>query len=67
MITYILIGIIVQVVILIERAIRVPDYIALMEWSNWLTWVVLLAGLSFNVLVWPITIICEIMNIIHGI
>lgn len=70
-ITYIVIGIIVQVCVLIERQIRCRDEIdvafdclesivdIVLVWIG----VVLLSG--FNALIWPVTIVSEITNIIN--
>ena len=70
MITYFIIGIIVQLVIIIERVIRIPGL-----WLHnnegrpyWVGfWTTLIVGCTINVLVWPLTIICEIINIAHGV
>lgn len=67
MITYFIIGLIVQMVILIERAIRVPEYWTLLEFDKLITWVSLAGGIVINVLAWPLSIIMEIWLVVHGI
>lgn len=69
MITYFIIGIIVQLVILIERVIRIPGLCRHNNegWQYWVGfWATIIVGSTINVLVWPLTIICEIINIAHG-
>lgn len=69
MITYFIIGIIVQLVILIERVIRIPGLWSHNNegWQDWVVfWATLIVGSIINVLVWPLTTICEIINIAHG-
>lgn len=64
--TYFIIGLIVQLIIIAERAIRFPD-----NWSNgnpghWQFWVSFISFFVINVLTWPLAIVCEIYNIIKG-
>ena len=69
MITYFIIGIIVQLVTIIERAIRIPGLWRHNNegWQYWIGfWATIIVGSIINVLVWPLTIICEIINIAHG-
>lgn len=66
MITYFVIGIIVQLVIIAERAIRFP-----VLWSNenlkhWIFWVSFIVSCCVNVLSWPLAIICEIYAVIKS-
>lgn len=67
MLTYLIIGLIVQAVILIERAIRLSGYWDLLDFKDWRTWVGLLYGITVNTVLWPLTIIMEIWLVIHGI
>lgn len=67
MLTYLIIGLIVQAVILIERAIRFSDYWDLLDLKDWRTWGGLLYGITVNTVLWPLTIIVEIWLVIHGI
>lgn len=67
MLTYLIIGLIVQTVVIIERAIRVPDYWSLIDFKDWKTWTAFLYGITVNTLFWPLTIIMEIWLVIHGI
>ena len=67
MITYLIIGIIVQAVIIIERAIRVPGYFELIDWKDWRLYVGLLYGITVNVALWPIAVFSEILLVVHGL
>ena len=67
MLTYFIIGIIVQLVIIVERTIRVPEYWDLIDFKDWRIWVGLLYGITVNTLLWPFSIIMEIWLVIHGI
>ena len=62
MITYFVIGIIVQIVILIERYCRL--YVVRVIWKDKGTYVWILLLSLINVVTWPIAIIAEIRNII---
>ena len=65
MITYFVIGIIVQLVILIERYIRLPE-VRNLKWcyGYWFFWLCLLLGSLINAVIWPISIVCEIILIV---
>lgn len=67
MLTYLIIGVIVQACILIERAIRLPELLDFTGREGWKFWVAYIAtvivGCAFNVLIWPVTIVAEIYNI----
>ena len=65
MLTYFVIGVIVQIAIFIERFIRMPE-IYQFWWSEWKAWIVFIAFIVINVAIWPISIICEIINVIRG-
>lgn len=67
MLTYLIIGIIVQIVIIVERAIRIPDLWTLLELKEWKTWAALAVGIVLNVLAWPLSIIMEIWLVINGL
>ena len=62
MITYFVIGIIVQIVILIERYCRL--YVVRVLWKDKGIYVWALLFSAINILLWPIAIIAEIRNIV---
>ena len=62
MITYFVIGIIVQIVILIERYCRLYEVRVLWKDKGIYVWTLLFSVI--NVVTWPIAIIAEIINII---
>ena len=69
MITYLLIGLMVQMLIIVERIIRGVATVADLpktgiEWAGYITGLLFLS--MFNILVWPISIVCEIHNIKKG-
>ena len=69
MITYLLIGLMVQMLIIVERIIRGVATVANLpktgvEWAGYITAMVFLC--MINILVWPISIVCEIYNIKKG-
>lgn len=70
MITYLLIGLMVQILIIAERKIRgVANNVANLpktgvELAGFITGMLFLS--MFNILVWPISIVCEIYNIKKG-
>ena len=67
--TYLLIGLVVQIITTVERVIRgvvildgvfdTPSNIAIFV-------ITFIIGFIFNILIWPFSIICEIKNIIDG-
>lgn len=64
MLTYLLIGVIVEILIIVIRTIR-----GVATWDD-VDGQVLLAILFFgliNILIWPITIIAEVANTINGV
>ena len=70
MITYLLIGLMVQILIIAERKIRgvvtfanLPK-MGVVEWAGYITGMLFLS--MINILVWPISIVCEIYNIKKG-
>ena len=62
MITYFVIGIVVQIIILIERYCRLDVVRVLWKDNGIYVWMFLLS--IINVVLWPIAIIAEIRNII---
>lgn len=62
MITYFVIGIVVQIIILIERYCRLDVVRALWKDKSVYVWTFLLSVI--NVVLWPIAIIAEIRNIV---
>lgn len=67
MLTYLIIGIIVQLVIMIERTIRIPDLWSLLDVKDWKSWTALLVGIIINVFGWPLSIVMEVWLIINGL
>lgn len=65
MFTYVMVGVAVQAVTIIERAIRFPELYAEGHKEPEF-WIVAVIGGIFNVLVWPLSIACEIYNIANG-
>lgn len=65
MFTYFMIGIAIQLIIYIERAIRFP-WVYKEYGAHWQFWVSAIAFGIFNVMVWPITIVSEIYNVANG-
>lgn len=65
MFTYFVIGIAVQMIIIVERAIRFPE--AWVDgYSHWEFWLGFIVCATFNVLGWPLTIAGEIYNVANG-
>lgn len=62
MITYFVIGIVVQIIILIERYCRLDIVRYIWKDKSFLGWIFLLS--IINIVLWPIAIIAEIRNII---
>ena len=62
MITYFVIGIVVQIIILIERYCRLYEVRVLWKDRGIYVWIFLLSVI--NIVAWPIAIISEIINII---
>ena len=65
--TYLFIGLLVQIVIIIERATRVPEYLALLKLNSLRNWIALTIAIAINVIAWPLSIVMEIWNVINGI
>ena len=64
MLKYFIIGLIIQIVISVTRCMRkVADAKVLLDPRGLLIY---LGMVVFNVIVWPISIICEIINIKRG-
>ena len=63
MLTYLIIGLLVQIVTTTERVLRKVAGDSITTW-NWLDYVVFLVSVAINVITWPISIIFEICNII---
>ena len=66
MLTWFIIGAIVQMVILVERAIRVPVYWEYADFRDIEFWWQFLFAIGINVMAWPMAIIAEIKAIIQG-
>lgn len=65
MITYLIIGLIVQLIITAERAVRFPSL--WMEGYSHLTfWVGFLITAASNVATWPLAIVFEIYNVYNN-
>ena len=67
MLTYLIIGLIVQAMIMIERAVRVPEYWSVIDFKDWKTYVSITVAIIINVVAWPLSIIMEGWLVIHGI
>ena len=67
MLTYLIIGLVVQLVILVERFIRLPGLWTYMMSIDWNGWIAVFIGIIINVLTWPLSIIMEIWLIINGL
>lgn len=71
MITYLLIGVMVQLIIIAERILRGVTGIDAglpktgVEWTGYI--VGCLCWSIFNIALWPISIVCEINNIKKGV
>lgn len=61
MFTYLIIGLIIQLFIVIERAMRFPEVWE--GWKHFWFWVGFLSTAMINVIVWPVTIVAEAYNI----
>lgn len=66
MLTWFIIGAIVQTVILVERAIRVPVYWEYADFRDPEFWFQFLYAVCVNVMAWPMAILAEIKAIIRG-
>ena len=64
MATYFVIGTVIQLGIMAERYARLSEVRE--AWKMGTTWVIAPLFGIINILLWPIAIICEIMNIING-
>ena len=62
--TYIIIGIIVSLLIRIERSFRIHDMWN-QDWTSWVTWLILLVGMVLDAIIWPLAIVCEIYLVIR--
>ena len=71
MITYLLIGVMVQILIIAERILRGVAGTAAglpktgVEWAGYIVSVLCMS--IFNIAIWPISIVCEIYNIKKGV
>ncbi len=65
MLTYLVIGLIIQIVVFIERYIRMPEVYQIW-WDEPKSWLIFIGFAAINVSLWPISIICEIINVVHG-
>jgi hypothetical protein len=65
MATYLIIGLIVQLIIVVERAIRFPELWA-EGWNHLMFWIGFLATVAINVVVWPFAIVCEIYAVYNN-
>ena len=67
--TYIVFGAAIQIIIMIERWIRLPIVRELVKelLGEWKFWVLLLLCMIINIISWPFAIYCEIRNIQNGI
>lgn len=65
---YIIIGIVIQVIVYVERFIRLQEVRQLYkeEWAKPCFWLSLLIWSMINVIAWPVAIYFEIRLIQHG-
>ena len=61
---YLIIGLIVQLIIVVERAIRMP-YVW-KDCGHMMWWVGFISTAIFNITVWPLTIVAEGYNIYNN-
>lgn len=61
---YFIIGTGIQLAIIVERFARLPEVRE--AWKSWTTWIMAPLLSIINIIIWPITIICEIINIKNG-
>ena len=69
MLIYLAIGLVVQLLITVERFLRgvVPTDFSDYGWVDWATFVgVLIIGGISNILAWPFAVVAEIFNIKRG-
>lgn len=66
MLKYFVIGMIAQTIVLIERAVRLPKVRNVYKEGGWIFFTGLIIGSLLSVLIWPVQIIIESINIIHG-
>ena len=66
---YIVFGAVIQIIIMIERWIRLPIIREFVKelLGEWKFWVLLPLFMIINIILWPFTIYCEICNIQNGI
>lgn len=69
MLTYLLVGLIVQIVITLTRMARgVCPELDFDEFKDWIIFIgTLIVMCTVNVLIWPLTICFEIINIKNGV
>ena len=60
--TYFTTGLIVSLIVRIERAICRPMFFEA-EWNKWTTWIMFLAGAVIDMVLWPLAIVGEIILI----
>ena len=65
MLTYLLIGLVIEGVVILERIAR--NVVGEPEGWTFGTWMTFLGLVTFNILIWPITLVSEIYNIKLGI
>lgn len=69
MLTYLAIGLVVQILITFDRVCirKVTPELGFTSWLEWAGFIlVLIIGGIFNIVIWPITIVAEAFNIIRG-
>ena len=66
--TYIVFGAVIQIIIMVERWIRLPIIRELVKdcLGEWEFWVLLPLFMIINIILWPCTIYCEIRLIQNG-
>lgn len=65
MLTYLIIGVIIQVLIVVIR--RFVRKLATFEGWEFTTWIMFLSLCLFNIVIWPVTIVAEVVNTARGV
>ena len=72
MLTYLNIGLVVQLILIVERNLRSPNLLKDLceSCEHWYWWIFgfagIVIGMAINVTLWPAAIVCEIITIKNG-
>ena len=64
MFTYLIIGLFIQIFIVIERTIRLPEIWK--GWTHFWFWIGFVGAAMINIAIWPITIVAEACDIYNN-